>query len=179
MGGVAIAISLVPPLCVVGIALSQGEWHAAGGAMLLFLTNFFAILFAGGLVFMALGLGRVAQEQSQVALRRRSFVLIILGTLLVTIPLCLTGYQAVTETIARNKATTVVEEWLQGGTDLLLAVGLDGRQVSVSIEGTGHSRTVDELAAGLEETLGYPVTVTLYRIPTQIEVSQSQGMSTP
>ncbi len=50
MGGVAIAISLVPPLCVVGIALSQGNWEAAGGAMLLFLTNFLAILLAGGVV---------------------------------------------------------------------------------------------------------------------------------
>ena len=46
--GVAISISLVPPLCVVGIALSAGQWTAAGGAMLLFLTNLFSILLAGG-----------------------------------------------------------------------------------------------------------------------------------
>jgi uncharacterized membrane protein len=49
MGGVAIAISLVPPLCVVGIALSQGSWDAASGALLLFLTNFLAILLANQL----------------------------------------------------------------------------------------------------------------------------------
>lgn len=179
MGGVAIAISLVPPLCVVGIAISQGEWQAAGGAMLLFLTNFFAILFAGGLVFMALGLGRVALEQSQVKLRRRSFVLIIVGTLLVTLPLCLTGYRAVTETIATNKATAVVEEWLQDGTGHFLAVALDGRKVIVSVEGTGNPQSVDELAAELEKSLGYPVTVNLHMIPIQIEVAQSQGLSSP
>jgi uncharacterized hydrophobic protein (TIGR00271 family) len=179
MGGVAIAISLVPPLCVVGIAVSQGEWHAAGGAMLLFLTNFFAILFAGGLVFMMLGLGRVAQEQSQVALRRRSFALIILGTLLVTVPLCLTGYRAVTETIARNNATTVVQEWLQDAPDKIIAVAVDGQLVTVSIEGSEDIRSVDELAAWLEQALGYPVTVTLHIIPTQTEISRSQGVSTP
>jgi len=33
--GVAIAISLVPPLGVVGISLSQGQWVSAWGAMLL------------------------------------------------------------------------------------------------------------------------------------------------
>mgnify|MGYP005841709157 CR=1 FL=1 len=40
MGGVAIAISLVPPLCVVGIALRMGELGPANGALMLFITNF-------------------------------------------------------------------------------------------------------------------------------------------
>ena len=48
MGGVAIAISLDPPLCVVGISLRSGQTEAAVGAFLLFLTNFLAILLAGG-----------------------------------------------------------------------------------------------------------------------------------
>jgi len=46
--GVAIAISLVPPLCVDGISLSHAEWAAAEGAYLLFITNVLAILLAGG-----------------------------------------------------------------------------------------------------------------------------------
>ena len=46
--GVAISISLVPPLCVVGIGLSEGQWDASLGALLLFLTNFLSILLAGG-----------------------------------------------------------------------------------------------------------------------------------
>jgi uncharacterized membrane protein len=45
--GAAIAIALVPHLCVVGIGLAQGQWNAAGGALLLFLTNFLSILLAG------------------------------------------------------------------------------------------------------------------------------------
>jgi len=114
MGGVAISISLVPPLCVVGIAISQGEWTAAGGALLLFLTNFFAILLAGGLVFILIGLGRIVKDETMVRLRRRSFMLIVLGTVLVAIPLSLTAYRTVIDTISRNKATTVVQEWLQG-----------------------------------------------------------------
>ncbi len=174
MGGVAIAISLVPPLCVVGISLSQGKLLAAGGALLLFLTNFFAILFAGGLVFMALGLGRVAKDDAQMRMRRRSFVLIVLGTLLVTIPLALTGYRAMTDTIATNKATQTVQQWLQGAPDKIVAVSVDHQLVNVSIEGAEQLHSVDELAAQLETTLGYPVTVTMYVIPARIEVSQGR-----
>lgn len=49
--GVAIAISLVPPLTVVGITLAGGEFGLAFGAMLLFSTNMLAIVLAGLVVF--------------------------------------------------------------------------------------------------------------------------------
>jgi uncharacterized hydrophobic protein (TIGR00271 family) len=175
MGGVAIAISLVPPLCVVGTALSQGELRAAGGALLLFLTNFFAILFAGGLVFLALGLGKVAREETQLRVRRRSFVLIVVGILLVTVPLALTGYRAMTDTIATNKTTAVVQQWLQGKPDRIVAVRVDGGLVSISIEGTELGESVDGLAAQIEKALGYPVTVTLYTTPIEIQISKNQS----
>src|SRR5271169_5142424 len=48
--GVAIAISLVPPLAVVGLTLEAGHPLMAGGALLLFLTNVTAILVTGILV---------------------------------------------------------------------------------------------------------------------------------
>ena len=87
MGGVAIAISLVPPLCVVGIALQQGQLDAAGGAFLLFMTNFLAILLAGGVVLVVLGLGRLAVTQEHARVRRRGLALFVVGILIVTIPL--------------------------------------------------------------------------------------------
>lgn len=51
MPGVAIAVALVPPLSVVGIGLSFGEFVLARGAFLLFITNLVCIIFFGGLVF--------------------------------------------------------------------------------------------------------------------------------
>jgi len=59
LAGVAISISLVPPLCVVGIALSDGHWTSSLGALVLFLTNFLSILLAGGGVLATLGLAKV------------------------------------------------------------------------------------------------------------------------
>ena len=48
--GVAIAISLVPPLAVVGLTLESGAPHEALGAFLLFGTNVVAILVSGTIV---------------------------------------------------------------------------------------------------------------------------------
>jgi len=56
--GVAIAISLVPPLAVVGLTLEGGEPSQALGALLLFLTNVAAILLTGIAVMALLGAHR-------------------------------------------------------------------------------------------------------------------------
>ena len=71
--GVAIAVALVPPLCVTGIALALRqeaivdiglyfgrtfkELNLAGGSFLLFLTNLAGIIFCAGLIFLIQGYG--------------------------------------------------------------------------------------------------------------------------
>ena len=171
MGGVAIAISLVPPLCVVGIALSQGEWGAAGGAMLLFLTNFFAILLAGGFVFILGGLGGLATADNQTRMRRNAFILIAVATLLVAIPLSVTTYQAVVAALDSKDATGVTEQWLEGTANQVVAINVNDRLVIVTVEGAGELRPLRELADSLATTLGHPVIVNLRTIPTQSEAS--------
>jgi len=67
--GVAIAVALVPPLCVVGIGLALGDTalpevgialqhDIATGALLLFFANFAGIVFSELLVFVVSGYGR-------------------------------------------------------------------------------------------------------------------------
>jgi uncharacterized hydrophobic protein (TIGR00271 family) len=53
--GVAIAISLVPPLAVVGVCLGEGDLVSAFGAGLLFVSNLVALVIAGTVLFAALG----------------------------------------------------------------------------------------------------------------------------
>ena len=55
--GVAIAVALVPPLCVTGIGLSLGMWPVAIGSLLLFAVNLFAIIVCCGIVFLIDGYG--------------------------------------------------------------------------------------------------------------------------
>ncbi len=41
--GTAIAVALMPPVCVIGLAISQGSWEEAAGASLLYVTNLIGI----------------------------------------------------------------------------------------------------------------------------------------
>ena len=55
LAGVAIAVALVPPLCVAGIGLGWESWQIFADAFLLFLANIAGIVFAAGLMFYILG----------------------------------------------------------------------------------------------------------------------------
>lgn len=175
MGGVAIAISLVPPLCVVGISLSQGAWGPATGALTLFITNFLAILLAGGITFMLGGLGRLAYTGDSQRMRRNSFLLIIFGTLLIAIPLSVTSYQAIDRSLETRSATQDVKTWLDGTTHYLVRVEVNGDRVLATVEGSGELRSLRDLANQLAVTLERPVRVDLRTIPSQVESSGSES----
>lgn len=55
LAGVAIAVALVPPLAVTGIAFGWGEWAMAGGALLLLITNLVGIAVAASMTFLVMG----------------------------------------------------------------------------------------------------------------------------
>ena len=171
MGGVAIAISLVPPLCVVGIALRVGEWEPAAGAFMLFLTNFLAILLAGGITFWLGGLGRLASTGQHIRLRRNAFVLIVLATLLVAVPLSITTYEVVTDALEDRAALEDVDAWLAATTYEIVAVDVYDQNVSTTIDGYGDMPRLSELAKELAASLKRPVIVKLRVLPTLVETS--------
>jgi len=173
LGGVAIAISLVPPLCVVGISLQKGQLNAAASAFLLFMTNFLAILLAGGVVFIVLGLGKLAVSQEQARFRRRGFILFVVCILLVAIPLSQTAYQSVIRAEENNNATAEVQQWLKGTSYQLDMVNVNDRVVKVTVEGTGEMKPLNQLANQLAVALGRPVLVNLLTLPAQIGKSSS------
>jgi uncharacterized membrane protein len=173
MGGVAIAISLVPPLCVVGIALQQGEFNAAAGAMLLFLTNYLAILLAGGVVFMIVGLGRAVTIEGGRKVRLRGLALFVAGILLVTVPLGVSTAQAVAYTIQNQKSAEEVSAWLEGTSYNFIAINLNERTVVATIEGSGELPPAQALANRLATVLERPVVLNLRVLPAQVNTSSS------
>lgn len=60
VAGTAIAVALMPPLCVVGLTLSQGLWSQSYGAFLLYVTNLLGITLACMLVFIMAGYAQVS-----------------------------------------------------------------------------------------------------------------------
>lgn len=111
--GVAIAISLVPPLTVVGISYSQGDWDAGNGALLLYATNMVAILVVGGLTFIVTGvtpLSRVTDNQA----RLRTWGLAVgVAAVLVIGSLFLNGAQLTRDAFADQQVSQVVDDWLE------------------------------------------------------------------
>ncbi|HEY9668578.1 MAG TPA: TIGR00341 family protein [Coleofasciculaceae cyanobacterium] len=59
LAGTAIAVALMPPLCVVGLLLSQGDWRSGWGAFLLYLTNLLGITLACMTIFIINGYTRM------------------------------------------------------------------------------------------------------------------------
>jgi uncharacterized hydrophobic protein (TIGR00271 family) len=66
--GVAIAVALVPPLCVSGIGIGWLNFDIFYGAMLLFLTNLTGIIMAAGVSFMAIGFAPFSRAKKGIAL---------------------------------------------------------------------------------------------------------------
>jgi uncharacterized hydrophobic protein (TIGR00271 family) len=176
MGGVAIAISLVPPLCVVGIGLRLGDWGAASGAMMLFLTNFLAILLAGGVTFLLGGLGRLATTNENMRMRRNAFILVVVATVLIAIPLSLTTYEVVNRALEDRTAIEEVDAWLAGRTYEIVVVDAQEGTVLVTIDGTGELGSLRDLANQLADALKRPIRVSLHAIPSQVE---SSGAAAP
>ena len=111
--GVAIAISLVPPLAVVGIAWSQGDWSAGSGALLLFATNMVSILIIGGATFVATGVApirRLAENQNAI---RTAASAVVFMALVVLAALLLNGAQISSDLVERIAIEGSVEEWLE------------------------------------------------------------------
>ena len=164
--GVAIAIALVPPLAVVGITLSQGAYDDAGGAFLLFLTNFLSILLAGGGVFALLGLSKASMADLKGSARRNAFIVIGLGTLLVIVPLAMTSASTGKAGYMQYNATQATQEWLGDTEDYELVAVKSGTDiVEVRITGDGSLPPTEELIANMGARTDEPITMELVVIP--------------
>lgn len=117
--GVAIAISLVPPLSVVGLTLESGHWDQAAGAMLLFVTNVAAILATGSIVMAAYGFARLRIEmaedkEAERRRRARAYLTTIVLLLVVSVPLTYSSLQTVERRARIAQVTNFVDEAAEG-----------------------------------------------------------------
>jgi uncharacterized hydrophobic protein (TIGR00271 family) len=55
LAGTAIAVALMPPICVIGLGLSQANWSLSLGASLLYITNLLGITLSCMLTFLIAG----------------------------------------------------------------------------------------------------------------------------
>ena len=171
--GVAISISLVPPLCVVGLAFSASEWNAAGGALLLFLTNYFSILLAGSGMLALLGLGKASMPEASKATRRKAYVAIAIGVLIVTIPLTITSGRLVSQSQMQRRAKAAIETWAAETRFDIMEIEIDfvSERIDITVSGAEISQpSFSELVNDLETAHGGPVDIRLEIIPSQLQM---------
>ncbi|MEO1064099.1 MAG: DUF389 domain-containing protein [Actinomycetota bacterium] len=175
--GVAIAISLVPPLSVVGVAWSQGAWADGNGALLLFVTNALAIIVVGGVTFVLTGvtpLRRVAEHQHRVRTASASIaglVAIVIGALSIN------GAELAANALEIGTAREVVADWVDEAPDHdLVEVRLDGEIVTAVIIGPPTDPpTADELRTALVDSFGDDVVADVRLLVQRRDIADGSG----
>ena len=87
LAGVAIAAALVPPLCVVGIGLTNGQPLVAANSAILLTTNLVAIILSAAFAFALLGIRGVSAEGRFPAWVRRASIVLVLIAVILLLPL--------------------------------------------------------------------------------------------
>jgi uncharacterized hydrophobic protein (TIGR00271 family) len=145
--GVAIAVSLVPPLANVGILLAFGEPNLATGSLLLFFTNYVAILITGALVFELMGFRQAATAPFDRRARRQALTVALLALLIIMIPLAITSERLIVNSRITVRTEALARTWLLGSGYRLQSVEgetADG-SVRLLLAGNGPLPSLDGL----------------------------------
>ena len=143
--GVAVAVALLPPLASAGILLTTGEYELATRAIVLFLTNLVAMVLAGALTFMALGVSPPISRKQTAAFVRGQIWLFFLLTAAVCIPLWFYSEKILFNAQYRAAKSDILQTWLSENqlelTDVdiyreskVLVLGLAGPNPPVNLE---------------------------------------------
>lgn len=151
--GVAIAISLVPPLAVVGVCLGDQRFGLAFGALVLFLSNLVAMVLAGTVIFAAYGYAREARGGDDFSLRR-AYTVILVGLLLVLVPLLGNTVGNLLVTVWTARVQTVADDWVSStkGAEVK-AVEVQGTTVVITVQAPGNLPSTDSLMTELEQQI--------------------------
>ncbi|BCL36339.1 DUF389 domain-containing protein [Nostoc sp. MS1] len=88
LAGTAIAVALMPPICVIGLGLSQVNWSLSFGASLLYLTNLLGITLSCMLTFLLTGCTSFKRA-------RKALAWTLALTAIIFIPLSISFYQLI------------------------------------------------------------------------------------
>jgi uncharacterized hydrophobic protein (TIGR00271 family) len=176
--GVAIAISLVPPLAVVGLTLESGSTSQAAGALLLFTTNVAAILATGVAVMALHGVhryGDLTDAGPAGALRRgRAVAAVVALVVLVGVPLSATSTVVAQRTLAEQRVASLADDWADAAGWEVVDVSTKHDAVVVRALGDGTQPDPAVLRAALDRDGLDGVDVRLELIPeTTVELSGS------
>lgn len=107
--GIAIAVSILPPLCVAGIGLAFRRFDVFGGGLLLFFANVIAVQIASFGVFWLFKIVPSSVYEKEKDELMKSLTISIILFLLISIPLALIMYSTVSQETLSRKIESVLE----------------------------------------------------------------------
>jgi len=156
--GVGIAVALVPPLAAVGITAGVGERDLAMGALLLFVTNLLAIIFAAGVTFSLAGFGayRSARVRAEGLLAGAVIVALLI---IIAVPLAYNAVETYGLSDRNRLAADTVREWDPSLTidRLIVDPTRDPTRVTIELSGEVRDQEPGILAGMLARQLGNQV----------------------
>ena len=133
--GVAIAISLVPPLAVVGITAVAGDWSGALGALLLFLTNVLAMIVLGAAVYAGLGLLRAQRARTHF---KPVYAVLAISSVVVVAALGAATFRAVELQEWQEGAARVGTAWAHQSGARLVKTRFEGERLVLLVQGPNN-----------------------------------------
>jgi uncharacterized hydrophobic protein (TIGR00271 family) len=151
--GVAIAISLVPPLAVVGVLLQVGRVQDAMQALLLFGTNVAAIIVTGTVVLALYRVRMIAIESGHVAEGIGKGTIAVIASLLVVVmvPLAIGPINVAYDQYVQRTAEPIATEWAESVGWEVAGVQVVNREIVVTALGPPPEIKADGLRVALND----------------------------
>lgn len=168
--GVAIAISLVPPLVVVGLTLESGAYDESFGALFLFVANVAAILTTGLIVAAIYGVRRrnFSRALDETPVARRTGAYVAIGSLFVIVAgvLSLSTIGYTFNAFRESAIYAVATDWAAESDWQVISVSTEEQdQVVVRVEGPLPSPDPADLRAALIAADADPEVVRVIMVP--------------
>jgi uncharacterized hydrophobic protein (TIGR00341 family) len=169
--GIAIAASLMPPACNIGIAIALQRYDIASGSTLLLLSNVFSINITALVIFWIKDvkptLSLRKQKLAKGLARKRGF-LVVLGILVLCLPMGVTTYNAYMQNYVYRLSTRVAEEEIAKIPratieQLNTVLDINNKKLYVSIEVASEkpisSEVAEIIATRIAQESGFATTV--------------------
>jgi uncharacterized hydrophobic protein (TIGR00271 family) len=176
--GIAIAISLVPPLGVVGVCLGQGQPALAAGALLLFVSNAVALVVAATVVFSGVGYlhdARAARAGAAAPRRRTAVVVALVAVLAVALPMVANTVQAALSDLWLSQSRAAAEAWVGSAENATVDdVHWQGQDLVVEVRSPGDVPDVAPLQEQVDALVPWrPEIVLVHTVGERVEPSSS------
>lgn len=176
--GVAIATSLMPPLCTAGYGIATLQSHFFFGALYLFFTNMIFILFASLIGVKLMNFKKVVYQDTR---RSHRVQMIVYSVVFVTIGFsCYLTYEMIRKNIFMTEATSFVEnEMVFPNTQVLnQKIYMNGNQRHIDVTLIGQALPKDSLQLAMMTKLdSVGLGGTILNIKQGFSISENRGRS--